>query len=193
MKASESPELNLQNRNLSLFYSSEPFIPLAPFSPEAADNVHQLCRFHIPFNFEEGHKAYCLSNGFKPVSYFNFYEAPTKLFLQGLPEGWKCLKRYANGMCQVSWKTLTNPSFCFEAGQKWNLNLTSMWDIHDQNSCNMISAMVKSETREQGFARLRPQIIEMIDAAMTHEEIAYKLHLPEDLIDEILKSQPGNQ
>lgn len=52
---------------------------------------------------------------------------------------------------------------------------------------------IPEETKEEGFARLRPEILRFKDAAMTDAEIAAKLRIPEDLIEEILNSQPDNQ
>jgi len=52
---------------------------------------------------------------------------------------------------------------------------------------------IKEETREEGFARLRPQILQLKDAAISNAEIANRLSIPEDLIEEILNNKPDNQ
>jgi DNA-binding NarL/FixJ family response regulator len=50
-----------------------------------------------------------------------------------------------------------------------------------------------NETREEAFARLRPEVIRLMDAAMSIEEIAAQFDLPEETIEAILSSQQDDQ
>lgn len=52
---------------------------------------------------------------------------------------------------------------------------------------------MKPETKEEAFAKLRSEVIRLTDAAMSTEDIARQLDLPEETIEAIRNSQPGNQ
>lgn len=194
IETSKNSNLSLAGRRFSLCFSTQKTIDqnLPPI---------QLCSFSAPSRF--GQVAYCLSNkAYQPISYFSeLHGEPKQFFLQGVSEQWESYGRTPCGI-QCGY----NLDFDALAGKKLKLMLEGVKNgdapyFFHQNLFMIngtqpeveiledVRPIVKKETREEGFARLRPQIIQMIDAAISREDIARTLRIPEDLIEEILNGQ----
>lgn len=192
IETSKNSNLSLAGRRFSLCFSTQKTIDqnLPPI---------QLCSFSAPSRF--GQVAYCLSNkAYQPISYFpELHGEPKQLFLQGVPKEWQSYSSTPYGI-----QCGNNPDLWPLAGKKLKLMLEgakngeSPYFFHQNlfrlngtqpETLDDTTPMVKKETKEEGFARLRPQIIQMIDAAISREDIARTLQIPEDLIEEILNGQ----
>jgi hypothetical protein len=204
LQTGELADLSLKDHKISFCYS-----------PENSNKQFPLCHIATPPNFIEGIKEF--SCEFPSISFFTLHGVPSEYSIEGIPGGWFGIADFCGwtNKAVLQGRKLelgmgVNFDFQDQSYQfsiyisPSDLDLVELKIQEMYSNDKSIKEIMQSypdmdkrkiqkllnipeETREEGFARLRPEIIVLKDAAMTDAEIATKLRIPEDLIPEILK------